>query len=129
MLTSFLTTLLIIDCLILIVLIIALQQGNEGGIGSAFGSGNSTGFFGASGGVNFIVRATWIAGTAFFILCMTLAWLKTRSHYGVTRELESISAPSAPAPESPSTVAPGPAAAPVQPPPAPQAPVPQPATP
>lgn len=91
-LSTLLTTLLIIDCLVLIILIVALQQGNEGGIGSAFGSENSSGFFGASGGVTFIIRATWVAGALFFIIATSLAWVKTREHFGVGKELESIMA-------------------------------------
>lgn len=89
MLVGLLTALLIFVSLVLIVLIIALQHGNEGGIGSAFGGGNSTGFFGASGGVALIVRATWIFGAAFFFLSTALAWVKTHEKFGVTRELDA----------------------------------------
>ncbi len=88
--STFLTILLVIDALVLILLIVGLQHGNEGGMGSAFGSGNSAGFFGASGGVSFIVRGTWIAGTLFFALSMTLAWVKTREHFGVGREVNRL---------------------------------------
>ncbi len=87
---TFLTILLVIDALVLILLIVGLQHGNEGGMGSAFGSGNSAGFFGASGGVSFIVRGTWIAGALFFALSMTLAWVKTREHFGVGREVNKL---------------------------------------
>lgn len=89
MLVGLLTTLLVLVSLVLIVLIVALQHGNEGGIGSAFGGGNSAGFFGASGGVALIVRATWIFGASFFVLSTALAWVKTYDKFGVTRELES----------------------------------------
>lgn len=89
MLSGFLTVLLIILALLLLLLVVVLQQGNEGGIGSAFGSGNSTGFFGASGGVSLIVRATWISGVLFFITALSLAWVKTRQHFGVGREIEN----------------------------------------
>lgn len=89
MLVGLLTALLIFVSLVLIVLIIALQHGNEGGIGSAFGGGNSTGFFGASGGVALIVRATWIFGASFFVLSTALAWVKTHEKFGVTRELDA----------------------------------------
>lgn len=88
--TTLLTTLLMIDAIVIILLVVALQQGNEGGIGSAFGSGDSAGFFGASGGVTFIVRATWVAGALFFILTTSLAWVKTHDHFGVGRELDSL---------------------------------------
>ena len=98
MLSGLLTGLLILVALVLIVLVIVLQQGNEGGIGSAFGSGNSAGFFGASGGVTLIVRATWICGALFFGIATTLAWIKTHQHFGVSREInESLQQPVAPA--------------------------------
>lgn len=74
---TFLTILLVINALSLMVLIVVLQSGQEGGFGSAFGAGNTSGFFGASGGVNFIVKATWVAGALFFILSMVLAKVKT----------------------------------------------------
>jgi preprotein translocase subunit SecG len=89
MLVGLLTALLVFVSIVLIVLIVALQHGNEGGIGSAFGGGNSAGFFGASGGVALIVRATWIFGAAFFGLSTALAWVKTHEKFGVTRELDS----------------------------------------
>ena len=101
MLSGLLTFLLIAVALILILLIIALQHGNEGGIGSAFGSGNSAGFFGASGGVSLITRATWGFGFAFFVIAMSLAWVKTHNHFGVGREIEGLLGE-----ESPSSVAP-----------------------
>ncbi len=111
---TFLTVLLVIDVLVLMILVVGLQHGNEGGMGSAFGSGNSAGFFGASGGVSFIVRATWIAGALFFALALSLAWLKTREHYGVGREVEKLlgaEVPAAPAPMATETPAAAPTAA------------------
>ena len=107
MLVGLLTALLIFVSVVLIVLIIALQHGNEGGIGSAFGGGNSAGFFGASGGVALIVRATWIFGAAFFFLSTALAWVKTHEKFGVSRELDSaLTAPATPVPQaSPTTAA------------------------
>ena len=97
MLSGLLTFLLIVDALVLVLLIIALQHGNEGGIGTAFGSGNSTGFFGATGGVSLIIRATWICGALFFVLSMALAWNKTHDHFGVGREIQGLlGSPTAP---------------------------------
>ncbi|MGY3803548.1 preprotein translocase subunit SecG [Pigmentibacter ruber] len=94
MISTLLTTLLIIDALVLIILIIALQQGNEGGLGGAFGGGNTTGFFGATGGVKLIVRATWICGVLFFVLAISLSWKKTHDKYELKNQLEkSLSAP------------------------------------
>lgn len=96
MISTLLTTLLIIDALVLIVLIIALQQGNEGGLGGAFGGGNTTGFFGATGGVKLIIRATWVCGILFFVLAISSSWVRTHNKYELKNQLEkSLMAPSA----------------------------------
>ena len=113
MLVGLLTALLIFVSVVLIVLIVALQHGNEGGIGSAFGGGNSAGFFGASGGVTLIVRATWIFGAAFFGLSTALAWVKTHEKFGVTRELDSALS-ATPTPAVPPASTPAAAAEPAQ---------------
>jgi protein translocase SecG subunit len=88
MLSSILMTLLIINGFILIFLIIVMQQGNEGGLGGSFGSGNTGGFFGASGGVAIIVRATWIFGFLFFLLATSTAWVKTYDKYQLQTSVE-----------------------------------------
>jgi preprotein translocase subunit SecG len=106
MLVGLLTALLVFVSIVLIVLIVALQHGNEGGIGSAFGGGNSAGFFGASGGVALIVRATWIFGASFFVLSTALAWVKTYDKFGVTRELESVISEGVEAPAETPKIAP-----------------------
>ena len=102
MISALLTVLLILVAAILILLIIVLQHGNEGGIATAFGSGNSAGFFGASGGVDFIVKGTWIAGALFFALSLGLAWWKSHEHFGVGREIDREG--DVPAAESPAPI-------------------------
>jgi protein translocase SecG subunit len=88
MISTLLTILLIINSVVLIFLIVVLQQGSEGGIGGTLGGGNSQGFFGASGGVKTIVRATWVCGFLFFGLSMASAWLKTHERYSLRNNLE-----------------------------------------
>jgi len=118
MISTLLTTLLIIDALVLIVLIIALQQGNEGGLGGAFGGGNTTGFFGATGGVKLIIRATWICGLLFFALAISSSWVKTHNKYELKNRLEkSLSTPASTLPAESSS-------APIVPTPEPKAPKP-----
>lgn len=90
MLIGILTTLLILTVLILIILITVFQHGNEGGIGSSLGGGNSSGFFGASGGANIIVKATWVTGGLFFLLSLTLAWVKTNQSFAVSSEIDNL---------------------------------------
>ena len=104
---TFLTILLVLDVIVLIILVVGLQHGTEGGIGSTFGSGNSAGFFGASGGVTFIVRATWLAGALFFGLSTTLAFVSTREHFGAGREINKLlqtTQPATPASPTPTTI-------------------------
>lgn len=100
--STVLMVLLILNAFILLVLIIVFQQGNEGGLGGALGGGNTTGFFGASGGVGFIVKATWVAGVTFFCLALGTAWYKTYERYELKQELDrALSAPAATQPVVP----------------------------
>lgn len=105
MISTFLTTLLIINAIVLIFLIIVFQHGNEGGIGGSLGGGNSSGFFGATGGVKTIVRATWVCGILFFVLAMATAWVRTHDRYKIKSDVEkSLTMPLAPAaPATPDT--------------------------
>lgn len=88
MILTLLTTLLIIDAVVLFFLVLIFQHGNEGGLGSSLGGGNSTGMFGASGGVKLIVRATWICGALFFILALGTSWVRTHERYTMKNEIE-----------------------------------------
>lgn len=88
MISTFLTTLLIIDAVVLIFLVVVFQHGNEGGIGGSLGGGNSSGFFGATGGLKTIVQATWICGILFFALAMTTAWVRTHERYKLKGDVE-----------------------------------------
>jgi len=94
MILTLLTTFLIIDAIVLFFLILVLQHGNEGGFGGSLGGGNSTNMFGASGGVKFITRATWICGVLFFLLALSTSWVKTHERYAMKNAIEkSLAAP------------------------------------
>ncbi|MBX9703954.1 MAG: preprotein translocase subunit SecG [Silvanigrellaceae bacterium] len=96
MMSTILNTLLIIDALVIVFLVIVLQHGNEGGIGSSFGGGNASGFFGASGGVGFIAKATWVCGVLFFVLALSTSWFSTHEKYATGTKIQKIlSTPSA----------------------------------
>ena len=56
-----------------IVGLVLLQQGKGADAGASFGSGSSQTVFGASGGGNFLVRATTVAATIFFATSLSLA--------------------------------------------------------
>jgi len=58
---------------ITIVGLVLLQQGKGADAGASFGAGASQTVFGASGSGSFLVRATTIAATLFFVTSLTLA--------------------------------------------------------
>lgn len=56
-----------------IVGLVLLQQGKGADAGASFGAGASQTVFGASGSGNFLVQATTVAATIFFITSLSLA--------------------------------------------------------
>ena len=58
---------------IAIVGLVLLQQGKGADAGASFGSGASQTVFGSSGSGNFLVRATTVAATLFFVTSLLLA--------------------------------------------------------
>jgi preprotein translocase subunit SecG len=70
-LTGFITIIHVIVALFMIAVVL-VQGGNSGGVGAAFGSGNSTGFFGATGGNTFFQKLTYGAAAIFMITSITL---------------------------------------------------------
>jgi len=56
-----------------IVGLVLLQQGKGADAGASFGAGASQTVFGSSGSGNFLVRATTIGATIFFITSLSLA--------------------------------------------------------
>lgn len=58
---------------IVIVGLVLLQQGKGADAGASFGAGASQTVFGASGSGNFLVRATTVAATLFFVTSLLLA--------------------------------------------------------
>jgi preprotein translocase subunit SecG len=61
-------------CLFLI-LVVLLQQGRGGGMGSAFGGGAQV--FGGRGAGNFMTRLTAICAIVFMVTSMSLAYLSS----------------------------------------------------
>ncbi|MCY4265276.1 MAG: preprotein translocase subunit SecG [Gammaproteobacteria bacterium] len=58
---------------IAIVGLVLLQQGKGADAGASFGAGASQTVFGSSGSGNFLVRATTVAATLFFVTSLALA--------------------------------------------------------
>jgi len=68
---------------ITIVGLILLQQGKGADAGASFGAGASQTVFGSSGSGNFLVRATTIGATIFFVTSLSLAiFAKNQSTLG-----------------------------------------------
>ncbi|MEC7551134.1 MAG: preprotein translocase subunit SecG, partial [Pseudomonadota bacterium] len=53
--------------------LVLLQQGKGADAGASFGAGASQTVFGSSGSGNFLVRATTVAATLFFVTSLLLA--------------------------------------------------------
>lgn len=73
---------------IAIVGLVLLQQGKGADAGASFGAGASQTVFGSSGSGNFLVRATTVAATVFFVTSLSLA-IFARSQSGVAPESSS----------------------------------------
>jgi preprotein translocase subunit SecG len=86
MLTTFLNILHVFVCLFLI-LVVLLQQGRGGGMGSAFG-GATAQVFGGRGAGNVMTRLTAICAAVFMLTSMSLAWLSSAGDREL-REFES----------------------------------------
>ncbi len=68
---------------IAIVGLVLLQQGKGADAGASFGAGASQTVFGSSGSGNFLVRATTVAATIFFVTSLSLAvFAKNQSALG-----------------------------------------------
>ena len=70
---------------VVIVGLVLLQQGKGADAGASFGAGASQTVFGASGSGNFLVKATTVADTIFFVTSLSLAiFARNQSGVGAT---------------------------------------------
>ncbi|HAJ77059.1 MAG TPA: preprotein translocase subunit SecG [Gammaproteobacteria bacterium] len=70
---------------VVIVGLVLLQQGKGADAGASFGAGASQTVFGASGSGNFLVKATTVAATIFFVTSLSLAiFARNQSGVGAT---------------------------------------------
>src|SRR5205809_1070841 len=87
-----LTTLLVVDCLFLILLVLVQLPKKEAGAGTAFGGGATDALFGAGSG-NVLTKITKYSATIFLALCLLLSLLVSRraglSGKGVERLLQN----------------------------------------
>jgi preprotein translocase subunit SecG len=75
---GFLTTIHIIVCITLIVIVL-LQAGKGADLGATFGTGSSQSLFGAGGGSSFLGKLTAGAAIIFMICSLSLAYLSGKS--------------------------------------------------
>ena len=77
-LIPFIKVIHIIVCVFLIVLVL-LQPGKGGDLGSVFGGGSSDSVFGSSGAVPFLAKLTRLLAVIFVITSLSLGYFSVRS--------------------------------------------------
>ncbi len=70
------------------ILVVLVQGGNQGGVGAAFGGGNTQGVFGASGATSFLGKLTYAAAFIFMITSISLVVLQGGNRIGLSHKLE-----------------------------------------
>ena len=71
------------------IFVIILQGGNSGGVGAAFGGGNSQGVFGAGGATSVLGKTTYAA--SFMISSIALSVIQSQEgKTGLTEKLEQV---------------------------------------
>ena len=106
-----LTLILVVQMLSALVMIglILIQHGKGADMGAAFGSGGSGSLFGATGGANFMSRATAVLAFVFFACTLSLAYFGnlTPTSSGSVLEGATVTTPAAPVDASPAAQIPG----------------------
>ena len=74
-----------------IILVVLIQGGNQGGVGAAFGGGNSQGVFGATGATSFLGKLTYIAATIFMITSLSLTIIQGGGKSGLSEKMKAKS--------------------------------------
>jgi preprotein translocase subunit SecG len=87
---TFLTVVYVIVCIFLI-LVVLLQAGRGGGMGTAFGGSSQT-VFGGAGAGNFLTRLTVIMAAAFMLLSATLSFLSSSSDKALEKAAQAVKA-------------------------------------
>ena len=88
---TFISILYVFVCLFLI-LVVLLQSGKGGGLGSAFGGGASQQIFGGAGAGNLLTRLTAVFAFVFMALSVWLAFLSTSGEQALDRAVREQSA-------------------------------------
>lgn len=88
--STFVSIIHIFVCMVLI-LVVLLQQGKGGGMGSAFG-GASAQVFGGSGAGNILTRATAICAGVFMLTSVSLAYMSSSTDRALTAKVQQENA-------------------------------------
>ena len=88
--TLFLTTLHVVVCIALI-LIVLFQTGKGADMGAAFGGGSSNTLFGSTGGATFLGKLTTVAAVIFMVTSLSLGYIS--SHQGSDSVIMKSKAP------------------------------------
>jgi preprotein translocase subunit SecG len=104
MLYTFLLTLLVVDCLVVIGAVL-LQSGKGGGLAASFGGASSSpdAFIGIRQAGNLLTKTSWFGGGAFLLLAFVLQMMSSRTSAPrsvLERGLGSQPATTAPPPTS-----------------------------
>jgi preprotein translocase subunit SecG len=97
-----LVTIIHITVAMFLILVVLVQAGNAGGVGAAFGSGNSSGVFGATGANKFLSNMTYVAATLFMATSLVLTVMQGKTgKTGLQEKLEAASKVAEPAAATP----------------------------
>lgn len=89
------------------ILVVLVQGGNQGGVGAAFGGGNSSGVFGATGATTILGKMTYGAAGIFMFTSIALTIMQGKGgNVGLKDRLKETSSETAPASTDASTAAP-----------------------
>lgn len=86
---TFLTIVHVIICFFLI-LVVLLQPGRGGGLGSAFGGAGQQ-VFGGRGAGNFMTKLTWASAALFIVTSVSLAFLASSGDRSLIERSEQAS--------------------------------------
>ena len=70
------------------IMVVLVQGGNQGGIGAAFGGGNTQGIFGATGATSFLGKLTYGAAAVFMVTSISLVILQGGYRIGLSDKLK-----------------------------------------
>lgn len=87
------------------ILVVLVQGGNQGGMSAAFGGGNSSGVFGATGATSLLGKLTYGAAGIFMLTSITLTIIQGRGgDVGLKERLKGSATETTPAPAASTAV-------------------------